>query len=238
MSIADELNCPSCDSTLDRREGPTGVSYQCLNYLCYQTWALDEVKLEAPAPAMTDPTERKAGELVERLREYADPDGRIPFQIVDQDGKRIGVARRTPDELLRSEAFVDDRGTAWMPPTAWAYFAACRARDAQAARIAALNAECNQRVEAYQIAFDQAMENSQAAAKARVRIAALEQVVARLEREAREREPYTPEEIEAFQSCFDRGLPIDDLLAKPRTERMAFATAFLATYRNAEGGER
>ena len=79
---------------------------------------------------MTHPTP-----IVERLREFADPDGRIAFPIVDQDGKQFGVARRTPEEMTRSEAYVDDRGTAWMPPTAWAYMAVCAARDAKQATI-------------------------------------------------------------------------------------------------------
>lgn len=77
-------------------------------------------------------------EIVERLQEFADPDGRIPFPIVDQDGKQIGVARRTPEEMTTSEAFVDEVGTAWTQPTAWAYFAVCRTREAQEATIARL----------------------------------------------------------------------------------------------------
>lgn len=87
-------------------------------------------------PDKSDPT----SELVEReLARFADPDGRIPMPLIDQRGKRIGVARRTPAELMRVDAFVDERGTAWMPPTAWAYFAVCKARDEAADTISQLH---------------------------------------------------------------------------------------------------
>jgi len=50
--------------------------------------------------------------------------------IIDQHREEIGIAHRKPADLERVDAFMDDNGTAWTPPTAWAYFAACQARDA------------------------------------------------------------------------------------------------------------
>lgn len=36
--------CPSCSEPLDRREGPTGVTYQCLAHDCLETWFPDEIE--------------------------------------------------------------------------------------------------------------------------------------------------------------------------------------------------
>jgi hypothetical protein len=47
--------------------------------------------------------------------------------IYNQDGKSVGVAYASVQDLLRVEAFTDEDGNTWLPPTAWAYFAACRA---------------------------------------------------------------------------------------------------------------
>lgn len=82
-----------------------------------------------------------ASDLEGRLRDVADPDGRIPLPIMNQEGSRAGVARRTPEEISRVEAFRDERGTVWMPSTAWAYFSACRARDTAADALASARAE-------------------------------------------------------------------------------------------------
>jgi hypothetical protein len=94
-------------------------------------WGADD-QPQAPASG--------ASGLEGRLREAADPDGRIPLPIMNQEGSRAGVARRTPEEILRVEAFRDERGTVWMPPTAWAYFSACRARDIAADALASARA--------------------------------------------------------------------------------------------------
>lgn len=77
-----------------------------------------------------NPDGEEAAAEIERLRaELSRATGRQRVSIIDQDGKEIGHAHRSMRELTTEEAFVDERGTAWMPPTAWAYFAACRARD-------------------------------------------------------------------------------------------------------------
>lgn len=54
---------------------------------------------------------------------------RIPCPIVDQHGNCVGVHHALPEELLYVEAFVDDAGTVWTPPTAYAYAMVCKARD-------------------------------------------------------------------------------------------------------------
>lgn len=54
---------------------------------------------------------------------------RIACPIIDQDGNRVGIAHRLPEELCYVEAYVDDHGTVWTPPTAYAYAMVCKARD-------------------------------------------------------------------------------------------------------------
>lgn len=56
-------------------------------------------------------------------------EGRVLLPILDQDGKLVGHANKRLGEFELVEAFVDDNGTAWLPPTAWAYYAVCTARD-------------------------------------------------------------------------------------------------------------
>lgn len=53
----------------------------------------------------------------------------VVIPIVDQDGNRVGVSHKTPEELCRVDAYRDENGTVWTPPTAWAYYQVCRARD-------------------------------------------------------------------------------------------------------------
>lgn len=79
--------------------------------------------------------------LVERIADYAGEDGRIPIPIIDQHKNVVGTAYVSPEDMAHDEAFVDDDGEIWVPPTAWAYFAACRARNEKATRITALEAE-------------------------------------------------------------------------------------------------
>jgi hypothetical protein len=62
---------------------------------------------------------------------------RVVVPIVDQDGNRCGVSHKLPEELCYVEAFVDENGTVWTPPTAYAYAMVCKAR----AALAALNNE-------------------------------------------------------------------------------------------------
>lgn len=68
---------------------------------------------------------------------------RVP--IIDQDGRNVGTA--SPPAML-IEAYTDDDGIVWTAPSAWAYFAACRAlhtwadRAAQAERILARFVDC------------------------------------------------------------------------------------------------
>lgn len=40
-----------------------------------------------------------------------------------------------------SETYIDDTGLSWSPPTAWAYYAVCKARDSHAARAERAEAE-------------------------------------------------------------------------------------------------
>lgn len=47
--------CPSCGGHLDRREGPTGVSYQCLDYDCFQTFTPDGLAFARHRIAATTP---------------------------------------------------------------------------------------------------------------------------------------------------------------------------------------
>lgn len=51
----------------------------------------------------------------------------MPVPIVDQDGATVGTANVEIADLFKVEAFKDDEGTVWTPPTAWAYRAACNA---------------------------------------------------------------------------------------------------------------
>jgi len=69
----------------------------------------------------------------------ADPE--IVRHIADQHGNHVGTANTSVRELLTVEAFVDESGTAWTPPTAHAYYAVCRALKAKDARICELIAE-------------------------------------------------------------------------------------------------
>jgi hypothetical protein len=65
---------------------------------------------------------------IERLRiELARATGRQRIALIDQDGKEVGYGFSAYRDLLREDVFVDDAGTVWTRPTAWAYFAACRA---------------------------------------------------------------------------------------------------------------
>lgn len=83
---------------------------------------------------------RDRAAIMSLLADYADPDGRIALPILSEHVS-VGVARRTPEEITCVEAFVDDHGTVWTPPTAWAYFAVCRARDNRRKELTDLIAE-------------------------------------------------------------------------------------------------
>jgi hypothetical protein len=54
---------------------------------------------------------------------------RIVCPIINQHGERVGVHHALPEELLYVEAYVDENGTAWTPPTAYAYAMVCESRD-------------------------------------------------------------------------------------------------------------
>ena len=47
-------------------------------------------------------------------------------------------------EGLLGDRYLDESGTVWSVPTAWAYFSACRALNEHKARIALLEAELKQ----------------------------------------------------------------------------------------------
>lgn len=62
--------------------------------------------------------------VAQRLNELTTPaTPTVTIPIVDQDNKVIGHH----DTITSVQAFVDDQGTTWLPPTAWAYYAACKA---------------------------------------------------------------------------------------------------------------
>lgn len=44
------------------------------------------------------------------------------------------VATLSAENSRLSETYIDESGLSWSPPTAWAYFAVCRARDAHQSR--------------------------------------------------------------------------------------------------------
>lgn len=54
-------------------------------------------------------------------------DGKVVTPIVDQWGNEVGRDYPAVTDLLKSEAYVDENGTVWTRPTAWAYAAACAA---------------------------------------------------------------------------------------------------------------
>lgn len=69
----------------------------------------------------------------------ADPEVSRP--IVDQNGSKIGDARIRVADMINVEAYVDEAGTAWTPPTAWAYYSLCQAVMKKDARILELLAQ-------------------------------------------------------------------------------------------------
>lgn len=62
-------------------------------------------------------------------------EGQQRVSIVDQDGNEVGERFASIRELATEEAFKDEAGTVWTVPTAWAYFAACRALNAAKAKV-------------------------------------------------------------------------------------------------------
>jgi hypothetical protein len=64
-------------------------------------------------------------------RGYRDVKPRM-VPLIDQYSKQVGSSRIVID---RVDAYIDELGTVWVPPTAWAYMAACKAlRDAHSER--------------------------------------------------------------------------------------------------------
>lgn len=59
----------------------------------------------------------------------------ITAPILDQNGKHVGTAQKSIADMFKVEAFVDDEGTNWTPPTSWAYYAACKALNAHKATL-------------------------------------------------------------------------------------------------------
>jgi uncharacterized Zn finger protein (UPF0148 family) len=88
-----------------------------------------------PKPEAADEITRLNAEVEELRKELSRATGRQRVSIVDQDGNEVGYTHRPMAELRREDAWRDDNGTIWNPPTAWAYFAVCRARDAKQALI-------------------------------------------------------------------------------------------------------
>ena len=110
--LADELEALAKDATPgkwpDALAGSVGSSAHMANFdLCNLMCSSDNLAT-----------------IIAALRQ---PDAeKIILPIIDQHGNTIGTAERTPEEHGIVEAFVDDHDTAWMPPTAWAYFKRCQ----------------------------------------------------------------------------------------------------------------
>jgi len=105
-------------------------------WLPFETSTL-KLKLKADSGYSCEATARLTLEqwvLIDRI--ISTPDA-VPRGIVNQHGASVGVAYDTVKDLLKVEAFTEDDGTAWAPPTAWAYFAACRALHGELGREAA-----------------------------------------------------------------------------------------------------
>lgn len=78
--------------------------------------------LSAAPPPLAADVERLTLDPRELLRLAGNP------PIVDQDGNEVGrLDRMALGELYRVHAYVDEAGTVWTPPTAWAYRQACLA---------------------------------------------------------------------------------------------------------------
>jgi hypothetical protein len=58
--VTNDHHCPACGSTLDRREGPSGVSYQCIDDECHQTYGPEEIEEPAPPPPPPTAAEQQA----------------------------------------------------------------------------------------------------------------------------------------------------------------------------------
>lgn len=56
-----------------------------------------------------------------------EPQAYVGRPIVDQDGVVSGFERTSLERLLKVEAYRDEDGTIWTPPTAFAYAQLCRA---------------------------------------------------------------------------------------------------------------
>ena len=61
--------------------------------------------------------------------------GRQATPLIDQHGIEVGHACESYADLHRREVYVDESGTVWTPPTAWAYYQSCRERDALKAEV-------------------------------------------------------------------------------------------------------
>lgn len=68
-------------------------------------------------------------------------EGCLQREIVDQDKNVVGTARTPLKELVHLESHTDANGTTWTPPTAYAYFAVCKALEKKDARICELLAQ-------------------------------------------------------------------------------------------------
>lgn len=69
--------------------------------------------------------------------------GYVGLPLIDQNGKCVGMQRTSLASHFQVEVHVDDNGTTWTPPTAWAYFAACRALEAEKQKVEALTASAS-----------------------------------------------------------------------------------------------
>ncbi len=89
-------------------------------------WHNARAKAEQPTPSQDPdhkPTQTTALEFQRFGRAYRDIKPRM-VPIIDQNGKQVGSGTI---DIMQVDAYVDDRGTAWLPPTAWAYYAVCLA---------------------------------------------------------------------------------------------------------------
>ena len=94
--------CPECGSVLDRREGPIGVSFQCLSHDCLQTFAPDEVSMTTHnTEQRNDAVMREAGWRVAVHNDYRlNGEDHTFWLFTHPNGRWVKGEGRTDDDAL------------------------------------------------------------------------------------------------------------------------------------------
>lgn len=103
--------CPECGSVLDRREGPIGVSFQCLSHDCLQTFAPDEVSMTTPNTEQRNAIE--VGQQLWFVPWEARNHHRATFETVTKIGREwITMSGRNPNRFRKDDPKMraDSRG--------------------------------------------------------------------------------------------------------------------------------